>query len=82
MEANQYGFQMKIGNGIGYVDNHPVTGTLDALESAARKAFRNPDVLTVCIYDCHGIARRYFKKDADGIILVEKRFVKSPLTRQ
>ena len=79
MEQNEYGMQFKI-SGKNY-DNHPLSATLDALESLGRKAFRNPECESVVIYDANGIARRYFKRTERGI-LMEKRTRNSPLTRQ
>ena len=78
MEKHEYGIQFKIGDK--YSDNHPLTARLKVLESIARKAIRNPKVQSVCIYNCAGIAVRYFKKTTQGL-LIEMRTPNSRLTK-
>jgi hypothetical protein len=80
MESNEYGLALKIA-GVGVVDNHPAGKNLRALNAYARRAVRNPEVISACVYDKRGIARLYLKKTETGL-LREERTPNSLLTLQ
>lgn len=70
MNTREFGLAYNI-EGLGYLDTRHEK-TLHSVKSKAGKAFRNPAVKSVCVYDAFGVARLYLKKTPDGVIREER----------
>lgn len=70
MEQNEFGITFKI-DGVGYVKGNKQKN-LHGAKSVAGKAFHQPHVVSVCVYDAKGVARLYLKRIEGGYIREER----------
>jgi len=67
MEQNEFGLTYKV-EGVGVVQHARRLKSLHGAKSVAGRAFHQPSVVSVCVYDFKGVARLYLKKIEGGYI--------------
>ena len=63
---NEFGLDVKTSEGGGRYTDYRMGLNLHKTKAVAGRLFHSDNVLSVCVYDCNGIARLYLKHCACG----------------